>query len=159
VCVYSVHTPNTPKTAPGLGDNVCPRWDSNQISALVNTGNSRKHPESGPIRPIYGPVRSEERVQRTHSSFCPFLSPPRNRRASPEARWLCFVPVVVPLKITRHWGRMMAKGRPESSPERRGKLSDCVRWTSRLLHLPSEASCAKGRDSHDSTTGSTALER
>ena len=38
---------------------LCPRWDSNCIPALANTGNPRKHAESGAVRPISSPVRSE----------------------------------------------------------------------------------------------------
>jgi hypothetical protein len=45
---------------------LCPRWDSNRIPALVNTGKSRKHKQSGPIRPIYNPIRSEKCVRCTH---------------------------------------------------------------------------------------------
>lgn len=34
---------------PSLAENVCPRWDSNCIPALENTGKSRKHRQSEPV--------------------------------------------------------------------------------------------------------------
>ena len=49
---------------------LCPRWDSNRVPALVNTGKSRKHRQSDPIRPQYAPVRSPECAHCAH----PFLS-------------------------------------------------------------------------------------
>ena len=53
------------------GETLCPRWDSNRIPTPANTGNSRKHRQSGPVRPIYDPVRSLKCVRCTHEFFCP----------------------------------------------------------------------------------------
>jgi len=49
--------------------NTCPRWDSKRTPALANTGNSRKHAESGPIRPRYGPVQGPKCGHCPHPQF------------------------------------------------------------------------------------------
>ena len=48
------------KIALRRGDTSCPRWDSNCIPALENTGNALKHAESGAVRRLFGPVRDEK---------------------------------------------------------------------------------------------------
>jgi beta-galactosidase GanA len=50
----------------------CPRWDSNRVPALVNTGKSRKHRQSDPIRPQYAPVRSPKCAHCAHPLFVYF---------------------------------------------------------------------------------------
>ena len=50
----------------------CPRWDSNAILGLVDTGKWRKHAESGPVRRLYGAVRGERCAHRAHFLICPF---------------------------------------------------------------------------------------
>lgn len=39
---------------------LCPRWDSNRIPGLVNTGNPREHAESEVVRMLYEAVRDEK---------------------------------------------------------------------------------------------------
>ncbi len=45
---------------------LCPRWNSNRIPGPGNTGNSRKHGQSEPVRPMYDPVRRPKCVYCTH---------------------------------------------------------------------------------------------
>jgi hypothetical protein len=44
----------------------CPRWDSNRIPALATAGNSRKHKQSEPVRPMYDPIRRQKCGQCPH---------------------------------------------------------------------------------------------
>jgi hypothetical protein len=39
-------------------ENTCPRWDSNRPPPLENPPLPRKPPQSGPVRPRYGRIRS-----------------------------------------------------------------------------------------------------
>lgn len=55
-------------------ENTCPRWDSNCLPGLVNTGKPRKHAESEIVRSQYSPVRSQECGQCSHS-FLHFFQP------------------------------------------------------------------------------------
>jgi hypothetical protein len=55
---------------------LCPRWDSNCIPSTESTGRTRKHKESGPIRPLYDPIRIPKCGQCTHLLFDPFDAPP-----------------------------------------------------------------------------------
>jgi len=48
---------------------LCPRWDSNCIPALANTGPARKNAESGPIRLMYDPIRDAKCGRCTHPEF------------------------------------------------------------------------------------------
>jgi hypothetical protein len=58
--------PSSKQKPPLTRGLLCPRWDSNCIPALANAGNSRKHTESGPVRP--GTAQSEgEGVHIVHS--------------------------------------------------------------------------------------------
>ena len=50
-------------------ENTCPRWDSNCIPSPANTGNSRKHNESGPVRDQYDPIHSPKCAQCTHAKL------------------------------------------------------------------------------------------
>ena len=63
-------------------ENTCPRWDSNCIPALANTGNSRKHSQSEPVRHLYGPVRRPKCGQCTH----PKLTNPEHGSHQPHTR-------------------------------------------------------------------------
>jgi hypothetical protein len=49
---------------------LCPRWDSNRIPTLANTGNSRKHTESEPVRPMYDLIRSQKVWTLSTPSLC-----------------------------------------------------------------------------------------
>ncbi len=49
----------------------CPRWDSNVIPSPGSTGKWRKHAESGPNRPLYGPVRRLMCAHCAHPQICP----------------------------------------------------------------------------------------
>ena len=48
---------------------LCPRWDSNGIPVLENTGKWRKYAESGAVRRKNGPVRGGECGHCPHSPF------------------------------------------------------------------------------------------
>ena len=50
----------------------CPRWDSNYIPTLENTGNPRRHAESEAVRRLYGLLRGQECAHCPHS-FSPEL--------------------------------------------------------------------------------------
>ena len=59
---------------------LCPRWDSNRVPALANTGLPPKHTESGPVRHRYGPVRDPKCGHCPHPQFSPRQRPPPNCR-------------------------------------------------------------------------------
>ncbi len=50
--------------------NMCPKWDSTRTPALENTGLPGKHTESGPVRPMYDPIRSPRCGHCPHPRCC-----------------------------------------------------------------------------------------
>ena len=58
-------------------ETLCPRWDSNRVPALANTGLPRKHAEYGPVRHLYGPVRDPKCGHCPHPRFSPPEASPR----------------------------------------------------------------------------------
>lgn len=50
---------------------LCPRWNSNRVPALGNPPLPRKHPQSGPIRHRYDPIRSPGCGHCPHPLFLP----------------------------------------------------------------------------------------
>ena len=50
--------------------NVCPKWDSNRAPGVADTGLLRKHAESGPVRPMYDPIRGPRCGHCPHPRFC-----------------------------------------------------------------------------------------
>src|SRR5215207_573198 len=53
----------------------CPRWDSNCIPGLENTGNPREHAESEAVRRLNERVRAENCGQCPHSKFARLSTP------------------------------------------------------------------------------------
>lgn len=88
-CQRDLTTQNvhTLKQKPPLrGGMPCPRWDSNHIPVLENTGKSRKHAEYGPVRPMYDPIRRQRCAHCAHRFLAVELPHrPQNQESRTEA--------------------------------------------------------------------------
>jgi hypothetical protein len=93
---------------------LCPRWDSNRIPALANTGNSRKHSQSGPLRLMYGPVRRPRVCTMCTPSYVPFLylTQKAAMTASHGSSTLC----VMPLRFCLAWSDASGPSRCPTDP-------------------------------------------
>ena len=58
------------------GKTLCPRWDSNRVPGLAIPPLPGQHKQSGPVPPIYDPLRSP-RCTLCTPSFCPLPCPAR----------------------------------------------------------------------------------
>ena len=68
--------------APEQG-NTCPRWDSTLAPDLEYPPLPWKHPQSGPVRPIYDLIRSPGCAHCAHPLFCPLRCPQPGRIGRP----------------------------------------------------------------------------
>jgi hypothetical protein len=73
----------------------CPRWDSDCLPGLANTGDPRKHAESEAVRGQYYPIRGQDCGQCPHPDFR--LRRTFNRKPQPAAKGMRFVFILTDL--------------------------------------------------------------
>jgi hypothetical protein len=117
-----------------------PRWDSNRVPALTNTGLPRKHTESGPIRSMYPPVRNGKCAHCAHPNL-PFYTPRNATRAPPlRERGFLFAPGPQPDSPPPSCARSRPRGTEHATAGRTTQPSK----TSWLQTPPSPISSALG---------------
>ena len=125
---------------------LCPRWDSNRIPARATTGNSQKHTESGPVRPIYDPIRSQK------CGHCPHLLFARSKHFRTAGKMHCYrftrreainsalscretTPAAAPTaRLTRRSGYPLSTTQRASASQLRGQRK-ALGWEIEDLHL------------------------